>query len=799
MKRNIRKVAVLGSGIMGSRIACHFANIGVQVLLYDRIPDAVPPALAAKGLTLEHPQVRNSLVNDALQAAIKSNPAPLYKAGFASRIQTVNFTDHLARIQECDWIMEVVVENLSIKQQLFEQVEQYRKPGTLVTSNTSGIPIHMMAQGRSDDFRKNFLGTHFFNPPRYLPLLEIIPGPETDAAVIDFCMNYGRKYLGKTTVLCKDSPAFIANRVGVHAIMSLFHTVEEMGVTVEWVDKLTGPIVGRPKSATFRTCDVVGIDTLAKVAAGVAQNCPNDEGKAAFSYPSFLQKLVDNAWLGDKSGQGFYKKVKEGGKKEILALDLNTMEYRKQEKIKLPILDQLRQVDDLKTRIKMLANSPDQAGEFFRKTHASVFSYISHRMPEIADHLYQIDDAMKAGFGWELGPFEIWDVLGVKNGAMLCQMYGMPLGGWVNDLVASGNNTFYQKNNGKLTYWNASNKGYESIPGQEQLIILDLLKPEKVVFRNSGASVIDLGDGILNVEFHSKMNAIGSEQLAAIHHAIDRAEKDFRGVVLANEAATFSAGANLGMVFMFAIEQEYDELDFAIRAFQNTSMRLRYSSVPVVVAPRGLTLGGGCEFSLHADGIQMAAETYIGLVEVGVGVIPAGGGTKEMALRVSDKFEQGDVELNALQNAFMNIAMAKVATSAEEARDMGYLRSHDRISLNGRQLIADAKAYCIQLADAGYVQPVQRNDIRVQGRSGIALFMAGINGMSMGRFISEHDKKIATKLAYALCGGDLSQPQLVSEQYLLDLEREAFLSLCAERKTLERIESVLKSGKPLRN
>jgi 3-hydroxyacyl-CoA dehydrogenase len=798
-KRIIRRVAIIGSGIMGSRIACHYANIGVNVLLLDIAPSAPTPAEEKAGLSLTDKKVRNRIVNDALQSAIKSNPAPLYASSYASRISTGNLDDDLHRISDCDWVMEVVVENLAVKKQLFERIEQFRKPGTIISSNTSGIPIHMMSEGRSDDFQKHFIGTHFFNPPRYLRLLEIIPGPKTDPAVIDFALSYGSRYLGKTTILCKDTPAFVANRIGVFSIMYLFKVVDEMGLSVEWVDKMTGPLVGRPKSATFRTCDVVGIDTLIKVANGLQLTAPNDEYIDCFKLPAFLQKIADNNWFGDKSGQGFYKKTVAGGKKEIWSLDLKTFEYRPQEKVKLPILEQLKAIDDAKTRIITLANSPDQAGEFFRKTMAAVFSYSSLRVPEISDSLSQIDDAMRAGFGWEFGPFEIWDMLGIDKGLLLCSMYGMPVAPWVKDLKNASINRFYAKADGKKTCIQAGTTNYQQVAGTQGFIFLDTLQPENIVYKNSGATITDLGDGILNVSFHSKMNAIGGEQIQAIHKAIDLAEKEHRGVVIANESANFSAGANLAMVFMMAIEQEYDELDFAIRNFQQTSMRIRYSSVPVVVAPRGLTLGGGCEFSLHADHIQAAAETYIGLVELGVGVIPGGGGTKEFALRISDQAATGDVELNRLQETFMHIAMAKVATSAVEARNMGILRPQDGISLHLDRQIADAKAACIRLAEQAYTQPLMRNDIRVLGRSGIALFKAGLNNMRLGNYISDHDRKIADKLAYVICGGDLTSPQLVSEQYLLDLEREAFLSLCGERKTLERIEAVLKTGKPLRN
>jgi 3-hydroxyacyl-CoA dehydrogenase len=800
MKRIIKHVTILGSGIMGSRIACHFANIGVQVLLLDIVPRELTEAEKAAGLSLDQKKVRNRIVNDALQTAVKSNPAPLYHKSFASRIQTGNFDDDMAKIAHSDWVMEVVVENLKIKQQVFEQVEKYRTPGTLITSNTSGIPIHMMAAGRSDDFRAHFCGTHFFNPPRYLKLLEIIPTPETKTEVVDFLMEYGSKFLGKTTVHAKDTPAFIANRVGVFGIMALFNSMERLGLSVEAIDKLSGPLIGRPKSATFRTCDVVGIDTLVKVAQGVADNCPDDESRELFALPAFLTKMVENNWLGDKTKQGFYKKTKTAeGKKEILSLKLDTLEYGAQEKMKFPLLDPIKAEDNLRKRLKMLVQMPDKAGEFFRLNFIYLFKYVSHRMPEIADEIYRIDDAMMAGFGWEIGPFATWDAVGVKDMVNLMKMYGQAPAPWIDEMLEAGHQQFYKVEGGKKLYYDQNSKSYEAIPGSEKVLALDVLRGTNVIWKNSGTSVFDLGDGVLNIEFHTKMNSIGSEVIAGFNKAVDLAEKEYRALVVANDSATFSAGANLGMVFMLAVEQEYDELDFAIRAFQKFTMRARYSSIPVVVAPKGLTLGGGCELTLHADAVQAAAETYIGLVEVGVGVIPGGGGTKEMALRVADSIKAGDVAYNPLQSAFMNIATAKVATSAYEAFDLGFLRRGDRISVNERNHLTDAKRLAIELAEAGYVQAQPRTDVTVQGRGGMALFLAGINGMHMAKYISDHDKKIAEKLAYVICGGDLSYPQEVSEQYLLDLEREVFLSLLGEKKTLERIQSVLKSGRPLRN
>lgn len=801
IKRNIRKVAVLGSGIMGSRIACHFANIGVEVLLLDIVPKELTEIEKAKGLSLDNKAVRNRIVNDAFQNALKANPAPLYSKSFASRIKLGNFDDDLKQIANQDWIIEVVVENLNIKKQIFEKVEQYRKPGTLITSNTSGIPIHLMAEGRSEDFQKHFCGTHFFNPPRYLKLLEIIPTTKTDRSVVDFLLNYGDLYLGKTTVLCKDTPAFIANRVGVYALMKTMQIVEEMGLTVEEVDKLTGPVVGRPKSGTFRLSDVVGLDTTINVSNNLYASLTHDESKEGFKLAGIVQKMQERKWYGDKTQQGFYKLVRDDkGGKQILSLDLNTFEYREAQKVKFATLESTKTIDKLKDRFKVLLAGKDKAGEFYRKTFLDTFQYVSNRIPEIADELYRIDAAVSAGFGWEIGPFETWDAVGVKKGTEMMEAAGLKPAAWVYEMLESGASSFYKVEGGSKRYYDIPTKSYKAIPGTEEFIILDNLRTNKVVWKNAGATLFDLGDGILNLEFQTKMNTMGAEIIEGINKAIAIGEKDFRGLVIGNDSnQAFSAGANLAMVFMYAIEEEYDEIDMMIRQFQNTMMRVRYSAIPVVTAPHSLSLGGGCEINLHADRVVASAETYMGLVEVGVGLIPAGGGTKEMALRASDQYKPGDPELNILQNAFMNIAMAKVSTSAQEAAEMGYLRRGDQIVLNRARLIADAKEAAIELAEAGYTQPTQRADIKVQGKSGIALFRAGVNAMKMGRYISDHDMKIADKLAYVICGGDLSYPQLVTEQYLLDLEREAFLSLTGERKTLERIQNILNGGKPLRN
>ncbi|MBO0939770.1 3-hydroxyacyl-CoA dehydrogenase/enoyl-CoA hydratase family protein [Fibrella sp. HMF5335] len=797
--RSIRRVAVLGSGIMGSRIAAHFANIGVDVLLLDMVPREPNAAEAAKGLTTNHPAVRNRMVNDAWQTMLKASPASLYSPKFADRVKLGNFDDNLKDIASYDWVIEVIVERLDIKQSLYERVEQFRKPGTLITSNTSGIPMHLLVEGRSDDFRRNFCGTHFFNPPRYLRLLEIIPGPDTDPAIIDFLMHYGDLYLGKTTVLCKDTPGFIANRLGIFAMVQTIRVAEEMGLTVEEVDKLTGPVVGRPKSGTFRLSDVVGLDTTVNVAGNLVK-VAHDESRAAFELPSTMQKLYDNKWLGDKTGQGFYKKTKdEKGKTAILALNLKTFEYEPSQKVKFATLESTKAIDSLRKRFSVLLAGTDKAGEFYRRTFADAFQYATNRIPEVADELYKIDEAIKAGFGWQMGLFETWDAIGVPQGIDMMEKLDRKPAQWVYDMAASGATSFYRTEKGKKQYYDIPSKTYKTIPGTESFIILESLS-DNIIWKNAGSAIYDLGDGIINLEFRSKMNTFGAEVIEGVNKAISLAEKDFRGLVIGNDSTeAFSAGANLATLFMFALEQEYDEINLMIAQFQQTMMRTRYSSIPVVGAPHSLALGGGCEINLHCDRVVAHSETYMGLVEVGVGLIPAGGGTKEMAARCSDLYQTGDPELNILQSAFMNIATAKVSTSAQEAREMNYLLPSAQIVLNRSRQIAEAKQVAIELAENGYTQPKPRTDIKVQGKTGIALFKAGITAMKMGRFISDHDLKIADKLAYVICGGDLSSPQTVTEKYLLDLEREAFLSLTGEKKTLERIQSLLQGGKPLRN
>lgn len=801
MNRHIRKVAVLGSGVMGSRIACHFANVGCEVLLLDIAPKELLPQEEKKGLTLESNLVKNRIVNQSLETAVKSNPSPIYRKSFASRIQTGNFDDNMKDIANCDWVIEVVVERLDIKHIIFEQVEKFRKPGTLISSNTSGIPIHMMLEGKSDDFKAHFCGTHFFNPPRYLQLLEIIPTASTNPEIVDFLMDYGSTFLGKKTVLCKDTPAFIANRVGVYGIMALFHTVEEMGLTVEEVDKLTGPVLGRPKSATFRTCDVVGLDTLVHVANGLKENCPNDEEKALFELPSYVSKMVENGWLGAKSNQGFYKKVKnEKGKSEILTLDLNTLEYRPSQKAKFATLEMTKSVDDLKTRTKMLFAGKDRAGEFYRKLFGGLFAYVSNRLPEISDDLFKIDDALRAGFGWEIGPFETWDIIGVEAGIKLIEAEGKKVPSWVKEMFDSGVTSFYSSSNGSKQYYDQNSKAYKVIPGTENLVILDTLRADNKVWGNSDTTVVDLGNGILNLEFHTKMNTIGGGVIEGINKAIDLAEKEYKGLVISNTGQNFTAGANVAMIFMLAVEQDIDELDFAVKVFQDAMMRVRYSNIPVVIAPHNLTLGGGCEMSMHADKVVAHAELYMGLVEFGVGLIPGGGGSKEFAKRLSEELKAGDIKTNRLRQRFLTIGQAQVSKSAYEAFDLGYLREGiDEVVVSRDLQLTRAKQACLELADSGYIAPKRGKNVTVMGQEGLGLIYVGANSMLSGKYMSEHDGVISEKLGYVLCGGDLSENTVVSEQYLLDLERKAFVELCMQRKTLERLESLVKYGKILRN
>ena len=800
MVRRIKKVAVLGSGVMGSGIACHFANIGLEVLLIDIVPRELTKAEEAKGLTLEDKVVRNRIVNDSLNAALKSKPSPIYKKSFAKRITTGNFDDDLAKIKDYDWVIEVVVERLDIKQMVFDKVDKLRKPGTLVTSNTSGISIDVMAEGKSEDFRKHFCGTHFFNPPRYLQLFEIIPSKYTDPEVLAFLSDYASRFLGKTPVLAKDTPAFIANRIGTFSIMELFNNVKKYDLTIPEIDKLTGPVIGRAKSATFRTADVVGLDTLVHV-ANYIHDTVKDERNDAFAVPEYLQKMLDNKWLGSKTKQGFFKKAVVDGKKKFLTIDFDTLEYKEDPRPKFSVLEKTKGIDDLRKRMPVLLADKGKAGDFYRASFYSLFQYTTNRIPEITEDIYKVDDAMNAGFGWKLGPFQTWDALGVPETVKAMEEAGNKPAQWVYDMLDAGVTSFYKAENGLKHYYDIATKAYKVVPGQEGRLSLELLRDTNVVWENNDVSIIDLGDGVLNVEFHSKMNTIGQGTLEGLNKAVDMAEADYKALVISNEGDNFSAGANVGMIYMLAVEQEWEDLNMAVQWFQKTTMRLRYSSIPVIAAPHGMALGGGCEVCMHSDKVIAHAETYMGLVEFGVGLIPGGGGTKEFALRLGDELRPGDIRTNQFLNRYLSIGQAKVSTSAYEAFDLGYLRPGiDEVIVSRAHQLAAAKRAALEMVEKGYSQPAPRNNVKVLGREALGMVYVGSDGFKTGHYMSEHDGLIAEKLGWVMAGGEISQALTeVSEQYLLDLERKAFMELCMQRKTLERINSLITKGKILRN
>ena len=798
MTRHLRRCAVLGSGLMGTGIACHLANVGLEVLLLDIVPRDLPEGEEGDRA------LRNSLADKSLKAALKAKPAPLYDTAFAKRITTGNLSDDLAEIRDCDWVIEVVVERLDVKRSLFERVDAARKPGTLVSSNTSGIPIAQMAEGRSEDFRKHFCGTHFFNPVRYMRLLEIVPGPDTDPGILDFFMDFGERVLGKQTVMAKDTPAFIANRIGVYSMARIYQLTDELNLSISTVDKLTGPAIGRPKTGTFRLGDLVGHDTAKNVMQGIAHNATTDEQAPTFMVPTYLQFLLDNGHLGNKTGQGFYRKTGERdpktGRSVVEELDLKTNEYRAPEPVQLQSLATAKQIDDVAKRVKAVYGADDDGGTLVRRSLTGLFAYASKRVPEIADELYSVDDALRAGFAWELGPFEYWDAVGVEAGLEQIEAEGLEAADWVHEMVDAGHTAFYKTEDGERRYYNRESKSYEVVPGTSDFIILDHLRQRSPVMKNAEVLVHDIGDGVLCLEFQSKANTIGEGVLRGINDAIQLAEDEgWKGLVIGNNATNFSVGANLMMVGMFAFQQEWDELNQAVAYFQNTTMRCRYSAIPVVAATQGYVFGGGCETIMHCDAAVCAAESYIGLVEVGVGLIPGGAGTKEFALRASDEYFEGDVMMPTLIEKFKAIALAKVSTSAYEAFDAGYLlESKDRVVANVQRNIGEAKEEVLSLAD-GYIQPIERKDVTVLGRAGMAALYAAANELKLGNYASDHDVKIAHQIARVLCGGDLTGTQQVSERYLLDLEREAFMSLCGEQKTQERLQHMLQTNKPLRN
>jgi len=800
MNFNIKKVAVLGAGVMGSQIACHFANIGIEVLLLDIAPKELDEKEIELGLNLNHPKVKNRIINQLFTRTLKLKPDPLYKKEFAKRISLGNFDNDLPKIANCDWIIEVVVENLDIKKSLYEKIELYRKVNTLITTNTSGIPIQVLNQDRSENFKQYFCGTHFFNPPRYLKLLEIIPTKETSQKVIDFLTHFGERFLGKAVVECKDTPAFIANRVGIYSMMSVVHLMEEMDFSVQEIDKLTGIIIGRPKSATFRTCDVVGLDTLVFVAQNLQKVLVKDESKDTFRVPDSIQKMMELKWLGSKTKQGFYKKVKaENGQSEILSLNLDTFGYQAKQKLKIPEFEKAKALPDLTQRIKSLISGHSKVNLFYQKLFFGLFAYISHRIPEITDDLYKIDEAMCAGFAWEIGPFEIWDSLSLEKTIPQMEKMGMKPAAWIYEMMEK-KESFYQLQNGYQQFYDLSSKAHLIIPGSEQFISLKNIRSSQTLWQNEGCSLINLGDGVINLEFHTKMNTIGSEIIQGINKAIEMTEANHQALIISNEGDHFSAGANIGLVFMLAIEQEFEELDMVVKTFQDTMLKLKYAPFPVIAAPHNMALGGGCEISMHCDKVIAHTETYMGLVELGVGVIPAGGGTKEFALRLSNEIQTDDVRINRFRDKFLTIGQAKVSTSAWEAFDQGYLRKDvDEIVVSRKHQLKYAKQSAILMIEKGYTPPIPPKDIRVLGKEGLSLVYSGADGMQVGNFISEHDKHLSIELGKILSGGELNEPSLVSENYLLNLERKAFVKLCQEKKTLERMQSLLHKGKILRN
>ena len=807
MIRRIEKAVVLGAGTMGARIAAHFANAGLPCILLD----IVPPNLLAGAPAAE----RNKIVRAGLEAAKKSKPAAFFTASLAEKIAIGNFEDDLARCAEADWIIEVVAENLEIKRNLLARVAQFRKPGAIVTTNTSGLPVHLIAEGMSEEFQQHWAGTHFFNPPRYLKLVEVIPGPKTSNDVVETLSDFCDKRLGKGVVIAKDTPNFIANRIGTFSMLNALRLMGTLGMTVEEVDACTGPAVGWPKSATFRTADIVGLDVLVHVVKNIYETAPNDESREMYKVPALVEEMVKRGWLGDKTGQGFYKKVKGEGEKEILTLDVNTMEYRSRQKARFASLEMGKAIEDTRERLRALigpmleGQKGDKAQQFLWGGLSETYLYAARRVPEISDHIEDVDRAMRWGFGWELGPFEIMDAIGVKAFATQVQKEGRTLPPVIERVLASGRKGFYESEKGTTTVFDLGSGGAKKVEEPKGVILLKSLKEAgREVERNPGASLIDLGDGVACVEFHAKMNAIGADLIAMIHKGLKRLETDFDAMVIANQAVNFSVGANLMLVLVGAQEQEWDELHMAVKQFQNINLAIKYAPKPVVVAPQGMALGGGCEVSLHGAKIQAAAEAYIGLVEAGVGLIPGGGGSKEMLIRANEHAAGGeDLDLfHALKPVFETIAMAKVGTSAEECRELGYLRREDGVSMNRDRLVADAKEAALALVRGGYKplaaswqEGAQTTQIKVLGEQFLAAAKLAIHMMLRGGYASEYDAHVGRKLANILAGGPLTSPQMVSEQYVLDLEREAFVSLCGEKKTQERIAHTLKTGKPLRN
>jgi 3-hydroxyacyl-CoA dehydrogenase len=807
MKRRIEKVAVLGAGTMGARIAAHVANAGIPCYLLDIVPAELNADEKRRGLTLESPAVRNRIVMAGLEGAKKSKPAAFLTAETARLVTPGNFEDNIGWCGEVDWIIEAVAENLEIKRKLFTRVEAVRKPGTIVTSNTSGLPIHMIAEGRSEDFQQHWAGTHFFNPPRYMNLVELIAGPKTKPEVLQLLDETCDLRLGKGVVRAKDTPNFIANRIGTFSMLNALHQMQALEMTIEEVDACTGPAIGQPKSATFRTGDLVGLDILVHVVRNIYETAADDEKRDMYRIPAFAEEMMKRGWLGDKTGGGFYKKDRAAGGKEILTLDWQKMEYRPRQKAKFGSIEGGKGIEDTRERVRALiapaleGKGGDKATKLLWAVLSETCLYAARLMPEIANSIVDVDRAIRWGFAWELGPFEMWDAIGVERMAKALQAEGKKLPPLVEKVLASAGKSFYETEKGYTRYFDFASGAMKAVEEPSGIIILKSLKDRTpVVQKNAGASLIDLGDGVVCCEFHSKMNAIGGDLVAMLHAGVNKLSTDFEAMVIANQATNFSVGANLMIVLIGAQEGEWDELHMAVRQFQRVNMAIKYAPRPVVAAPYGLSLGGGCEIPLHSARIQTAAETYMGLVEVGVGLIPGGGGTKEMAIRANEHASSGDATdlVHALRPIFQNIATARVSTSGEEARDLGFLRASDPISMNRDRLVADAKQTALSMVRAGYHAPAPA-EIRVLGEEFLAVAKLGIHMLVRGEYASEYDAVVARKLAYILAGGSITAPQIVSEQYMLDLEREAFVSLCGERKTQERMAHTLKTGKPLRN
>ena len=810
MNRVIKKCAVIGAGVMGATIAAQLANVGIETILLDIVLPELTDDDKKKKLTKDSKEFRNKLAQSGLEKALKSKPASFYIPESAKLITIGNLEDNIGWLGDLDWIIEVVVERLDIKKSVFEKIETVLKPGTIITSNTSGISAKIMCEDRSENFRKHFAITHFFNPPRYMKLLEIVPGPDTLPEVIETLAETCEKVLGKGIVYAKDTPNFVANRIGVYSMFYVIKTMMDLGLNVEAVDKLTGPVIGHPKSASFRTADLVGLDTLLHVSDNVYEGAPNDEKREMFKAPDFIKQMIEKNLLGEKTGQGFYKKSKDiEGNKVILSLDYNTLEYSPQEKVKLASLEAAKNISGTAQKIKSLYSAKDLAGQFSFCTLTETLIYSADRIPEIADDIVNIDNAMKWGFAWKMGPFEVWDAIGVGKSVAKMKEAGYQIPAWVQEMLDSGKESFYKREAGRLYFYDLPSKDYKEIPVKPEIILLSSLKDrEKKVAGNKGASLIDIGDGVACLEFHTKMNAMGDDIINMIMKSADIVSKDFQGLVIANHADNFSVGANLVMVLFAAQEEEWDDLEWAIKYLQDSLMKLKYLDKPVVAAPAGMALGGGCEICMASDRVRFAAETYMGLVEVGVGLIPAGGGCKEVLIRNTGhlfEVQKGGIYPKQIElmpfvaRAFETIAMAKVATSGPEAVKLGYLKSTDKMTVNRDYLIEDAKKTVLAMNMEGYKPPRPLYEISVAGENTFAMVKLGLWTMHESGYITEHDVTVSTKVGYVLCGGNVLEYTKVSEQYLLDLEREAFLSLCGEPKTQDRIQHMLNTGKPLRN